>query len=83
MSTIINISKARDSLGPLVDGAEFKGERITIERHGKPAATLVSIEDARFLEEIEDYIDLKEAKEALAKGNFVPLEDVLKELGID
>ncbi len=42
---VISIDSARDTLGALVLRAAMKNERITITRHGLPAAALVSIAD--------------------------------------
>ena len=81
--TSLSITEARNRLGDLVNKTLYKGERIAIHRKGKLAAVLVSGEDAQLLEDLEDFIDLKAARKALAKGGFVPLEDFLKERGID
>jgi len=43
--TIINLKDAKAGLSSLVDEA-VKGEFVTITRHGKPVAALVSIEAA-------------------------------------
>jgi prevent-host-death family protein len=46
------ISKAtRGALGEAVSRARWRGERTTISVRGKPAAVLVSVEDAAQLEE--------------------------------
>lgn len=42
----MQIRDAKAGLSALVDAAE-KGEATTITRHGKPAAVIVSIEDAK------------------------------------
>jgi len=81
--TSLSITEARERLGDLVNEALYKGERIGICRKGKLAAVLVSGEDAQLLEDLEDFIDLKAAKKALAEGGFMPLEEFLKERGID
>ena len=81
--TNLSITEARSKLGMLVNEASFKGERIAIHRNGKPAAVLVSVEDAALLAELEDRIDLQGARLALAENDFVPLDDLAKELGLD
>ena len=80
--TNLSITEARSKLGMLVNEASFKGERIAIYRNGKPAAVLVSVEDAALLEELEDRVDLQAARLALAENDFVPLDDIVKELGL-
>ena len=81
--TNLSITEARSKLGALVNEASYKGERIAIYRNGKPAAVLVSVEDAQLLSELEDRIDLRAAALALAENDFVPLDDLVKELGLD
>jgi prevent-host-death family protein len=53
------------------------GERIVLERRGRPVAALVSLEDLELLEEIEDeYLDrLADAAEAEG-GESIPWEQV-------
>lgn len=41
----VQLRDAKADLSRLVDAAE-RGDRVTITRHGKPAAVLVSVEDA-------------------------------------
>lgn len=44
----MQVREAKAGLSAIIDAAE-KGERTTITRHGKPAAVVVSVEDARKL----------------------------------
>lgn len=44
--TIVGVYDAKTRLASLISQVE-KGERVTITRHGKPVATLVSVSDAR------------------------------------
>lgn len=44
----VNLREAKASLSALVDAAEH-GESVTITRHGKPAAVLISLDDAQKL----------------------------------
>lgn len=48
-STEVPADKAREVFGDLLDRAGFRGERITITRHGKRVAALVAIDDLDFL----------------------------------
>jgi prevent-host-death family protein len=45
----MQVREAKAGLSALIDAAE-NGERTTITRHGKPAAVLVSVEDAKRLD---------------------------------
>ena len=56
-----------------------------LRRRGRAVAAVVPIEDLRFLEDLEDRIDLVDAKAALAQANkkgAQSLETILKELGL-
>ncbi|WP_137724633.1 type II toxin-antitoxin system prevent-host-death family antitoxin [Prescottella subtropica] len=50
MTTTVPFGEARAQLRDLVCRAEYGGERITITRHGAPAAVLVSVHDLALLE---------------------------------
>jgi len=43
---------------------------------------MVSFEDFEAIEALEEKIDIQEAKRALAKGKFIPLEKLEAELGL-
>lgn len=62
----IAANDARDSFSELLGRAQHGKERVVIDRHGKPAAAIVPVEDLQLLESIEDARDAKEAREALA-----------------
>ena len=81
--TSLTLTKARKQLGDLVTDISYEGEPVTITRNGKAQAVLVSVEDANILSQLEDRLDLCAAKQALAEGNFMPLEEFMRELGID
>jgi len=75
--------RATDRLNRVI----YAGERITLERRGKPAAAIVSLEDLALLEAIEGGEDIKGAKRAVAemkrKGEKpIPLAKVKKSLGL-
>ena len=46
----------------------------------KDVAVLISVEDAALLEELEDRIDVEDARKALAEGEFIPWDEAKKEL---
>lgn len=48
---IIPLTEAKSKLNELVEDAVRTQERITITRHGRPAAVLISIEDLESMEE--------------------------------
>lgn len=66
--------------------AEYGGERVIVERHGKPVAAIVSTDDLRRLEATDDAADLRDAQAALAEAKHagtVPLNTVLQKYGLD
>jgi prevent-host-death family protein len=82
---VLEISEARLKLSEVANRVAFGNERVTITRHGKPLVALVPLDDARLLEDLEDRIDLEEARVALAEAKAqgtVPWEQVKAELGL-
>lgn len=80
----IDTSVVRDGLSDTLNRVSYGKERIVIKRHGKEIAALVPMEDLEFLEELEDRLDLEEARAALAEAEekgTVPWEEVKKDLG--
>jgi mRNA interferase RelE/StbE len=70
-------SKARESFSDTVNRVSYRGERIVLERRGKPIAALVPVADfellERLTEEDEDRLDNAAADAALReKGTNVP-----------
>lgn len=81
--TEITTVEARDKLAELVNRVAFGRERVTITRRGKALAVLVPVEDVEALEALEDRIDLREAKKAMAEpGDNIPWEQIKKDLGL-
>ena len=80
----LDLTQARARLSESVNRVSYRGERIVIQRHGRPVAALVSVEDLALIREIEDRIDLDAARKALAEANgkFIPWETVKRELGL-
>ena len=84
-SGFIDTSVARDGLSDTLNRVSYGKERIVIRRHGKEIAALVPMEDLAFLEELEDRLDLEEARAALAEAGTdgtIPWEKVKKDLGL-
>jgi len=65
-------AEARGKLALIIQKAAVEKERIILTRRGKELAALVPIEDMRFLEELEDRLDLEEARAALAEAQANP-----------
>ena len=83
----IGIAEIRNNLADALNRVIYTGERVVLERRGKPAAAIVSLEDLALIEAIEDGEDVKAARKALAemkrKGEKpIPFAEVKKQLGL-
>ncbi len=79
----MSVAEAQKALGATVESVEKDRDRVTLTRNGKPVAALVTAEDLAFLEDLEERIDLEEARKALAEpGESIPWEKVKAELGL-
>jgi prevent-host-death family protein len=85
VSSAVSVSEARQDFAELVNRAAYRGERLRVSRHGRVVAAIVPIEDLDLLERLEDEIDLRAAREALAdplNADPIPWEQVKAELGL-
>lgn len=82
----LSVVELKNSLGEVLNKAEYQGERIIVHRRGKDAAAIISIEDLRLFERLfeqaEDRIDVEAAKAALAEPGEIPLEDFCRRVGL-
>ena len=78
----LTTSAVRSSFADMVNRASYGGERVIIHRRNKPVAALVPLEDLLRIEEIEDAMDIKAARQALKDPRRIPWEQVKKESGI-
>ena len=78
----LSITKAREHLSDYADRVAFKGERLYVKRNGKPVFAMVSVEDMKLLEAIEDKIDIDEAQKALRRNKFTSWKQAKKKLGL-
>ena len=66
--TKLAASQARDTFSDTLNRVAYRGERIVLRRRGKDLAAIVPIEDLKLIQKVEDEIDLREAKKALAEA---------------
>lgn len=79
----IAASKAREKLADILDEVAVRGERVVLQRHGKDVAAVISSDDLKLLEALEDRFDVEEAREALAESDErVPWEALKKRLSL-
>ncbi|CAG0971792.1 hypothetical protein MYXO_01345 [Myxococcaceae bacterium] len=80
----MTVKEAGESLVRTVRRVRDERERFVLTEDGKPVAALVTAEDLAFLEDLEERIDLGEARKALAEGGDpIPFETIRRELGLD
>jgi prevent-host-death family protein len=82
----ISIADLRARLGDLVTRISYKHDRVVITKHGKPVAAIISASDMEKFEELEDWNDIQAIRAGLKdakKHGTVPLETVLRELGLN
>jgi prevent-host-death family protein len=87
--TRLNVSKAREEFPEIVNRAAYGNERTIVSRRGKELAAVISIDELRLLERLEqqeiDRIDIEDARAALAEAEekgTIPLEEARKLLGL-
>ncbi len=74
----VSVSTARSKFQELLNRVGFGRERILVERRGKPIAAIISIEDLKRLEAIEDALDSAKLRRAVEENeSFVTLESIV------
>jgi prevent-host-death family protein len=79
------VTEVRSSLADALNRAAYAGERVVVHRHGKDIAAVVPIEDLRLLQELENRIDLEDARAALKeakKKGTIPWAKIKADLGL-
>lgn len=66
--TLVPLGEAKDRLSEYVTGVERTHDRVTITRHGRPAAVLISADDLAGLEETVDILATPGAEKAISEG---------------
>jgi prevent-host-death family protein len=84
----LNVVELKNSLGDVLNRAEYQGERTVVHRRGKDAAAIISMKDLelfeRLLEEAEDRADVAAARAALAESDErISYEDFRRRQGLD
>lgn len=79
----VSLADAKAKLSEVVNSAEYKHERIVIEKRNKPAAVVIGYEEYKKLETLEDMYESRLLEESLKKGDFVSLDEAAKRLSIE
>lgn len=83
MVTTISTADARKNFADIVNRVAYGKETIVLTRRGQEVAALVSIDELELLQQIEDHIDIEDAKKALAEpGDNISAKKVWKQLGL-
>jgi len=79
--TTMNVSEARERLAEAIDAAQ--SEAVVLERYGRPAAVLVSMERyEQLLDALEEAEDISAFDAAMAEeGDNIPWKQVKADLG--
>ncbi len=79
--TTMNVSEAREKLAEAIDAAQ--SEAVVLERYGRPAAVLVSMQRyEQLLDALEEAEDIRAFDAAMAEqGDNIPWEQVKADLG--
>ena len=87
--TTVPLSEAKDTLSALVEAAQSTHDIVTITRHGRPAAVLMSVDDLESLQETVFWLsqpgmreDVAAADAALADGSAITGAQLRAELGL-
>ncbi len=70
----VTVSEARERLADLLGQVEHGHEQVTITRHGKPVAAIVTMEDLAFMESAEDAYWRKELEAEYSRPDYDPNE---------
>lgn len=80
-----SFTDARSNLTEIANAVAYRGKRIIITRKGKQLVAIIPIEDLEILQQLEDHIDLDDAKKALAdvkKHGSVSWESLKRKLDL-
>jgi len=83
MSTKISTADARKNFSNIVNRVTFGKESIILTRRDKEVAALVTMDELRLLQELEDRIDVTDAMKAINEpGEDISAEQLWKKLGL-
>jgi len=83
MPTKVSTAEARKKFADIVNQVAYGKEPVVLTRRGQGIAALVSMEELELLLQIEDFVDIEDAKKALAEpGENIPAQEVWKQLGL-
>ena len=75
----IAVINARKDLAEILNRVAYGKERVVLTRRNKDVVAIISMDDLRALEDLEDRIDLREARKVSARNEPTISLDELKE----
>mgnify|MGYP000881526010 CR=1 FL=1 len=72
----VTVSEAREGLADLLGKVQHGGEDVTITRHGKPVAVMISVEAMEFYEKLEDAQLAREVAAIQADPDYDPNDTI-------
>ncbi|MBD3320675.1 MAG: type II toxin-antitoxin system prevent-host-death family antitoxin [Chitinivibrionales bacterium] len=83
MATTISTAEARKNFADIVNKVAYGHDPVILTRRGENIAALVSIEELELLQQIEDVIDIEDAKKALSEaGENIPAKQFWEKAGL-
>ena len=75
----VTVSQARETLSDLLGKVQHGREDVTIERHGKPVAVMISVEAMAYYEALEEAELAKEVAAIYADPDYDPNDTISHE----
>ncbi len=83
MNKTITTADARKNFADIVNTVAYGNEPVVLTRRGQEIAALISIEELKLLQKIEDYIDTEDALKSLNEpGANIPADEFWRKLGL-
>lgn len=82
--TTVTAKQLKETSADVLSRVQYGGERVAVTRHGKEVAAVVSIEDARLLERLEEVLDVHDALAAIEEAEHegtISLAELRQKLG--
>jgi prevent-host-death family protein len=82
--TSVTAKELKERPGDVLSRVQYGHERVAITRHGVEVAAVVSIDDARLLEQLEDLLDTHDALAAIEeaeRAGTISLAELRQRLG--
>ncbi len=83
MNKTITTADARKNFADIVNTVAYGNEPVVLTRRGQEIAALISIEELKLLQKIEDHIDIEDALKSLDEtGENVSADEFWGKLGL-